>query len=148
MRRVSLLPILVVLPLLFAADRESKDPSSPPGAIRLIDGYRHERLQGIDSTVGRIWKEGGLEIRYDIGVFAGNNAASVKPADRLWAMSQVIRGKSAEIVKAKNGFVTVTFSSDPKNKAGDSPANFYAKVSNEEELAALLLITMTYPAAP
>ena len=47
---------------------------SPPGSMRLLQGYQHERLQGIDTTVGRIWKPGGPEVHYDIGQLAGNHA--------------------------------------------------------------------------
>jgi hypothetical protein len=140
MRLLVLLCVLVTLPQVSCAKEPSSNPSPPPGAIRLPEGYRHERQQGIDSTVGRIWKEGGLEIHYDIGRMAGNYAGSVKGPERVWAISQVVNGRPVEIVKAKDGRVVVTFTKDW--------ANFYAKVSGEEDLAALLAIVLTYPAAP
>ena len=34
--------------------------------MRLLEGYQHEALQGMDTQVGRIWKK-GPEVRYDIG---------------------------------------------------------------------------------
>jgi hypothetical protein len=55
-------------------------------------------------------------------------------------MSQVVNGHPVEIVKGKDGWVVVTFTKDW--------ANFYAKVGGEEDLAALLAISLTYPAAP
>src|SRR4051812_33752103 len=111
-----------------AARAPSPEPSPPPGAIRLTDGFRHERLQGIDSDVGRIVKEGGLEIRYDIGGMAGNYAGSIKGPDRVWAVNQVVNGEPVEIVKSKDGRVVATFTK--------KFANFHAKVAGEEDLAA------------
>lgn len=140
MRPLILLLVLVASPRFTAAQALSTKPSSPPGAIQLIEGYRHEPLQGIDSSVGRIWKDGGLEIRYDIGRMAGNYAASIKGPDRVWVISQVVNGQPVEIVKAKDGRVLVTFTK--------GWANFFAKVSGDEDLAVLLSIVLTYPAAP
>jgi hypothetical protein len=56
--------ILLFSSVAFAATTQ-KDP--PPGNIKLLPGYQHKTLQGIDTRVGKIWKEGGLEIKYDIG---------------------------------------------------------------------------------
>lgn len=144
MRRLMLLPVVLLPVVLLSAlvvrvPKASAEPAPPPGAIRLLEGYHHERLQGIDSTVGRIWKDGGLEIRYDIGGLAGNYAALTKASERSWAMTQVINGQSAEIVRTKDGRVIVSF---------EGNVNFFAKISNDEDLAALLTIALTYPAAP
>ncbi len=140
MRKLALLTIFLAFAQCFVAAAPASRPTPAPGAIQLIKGFRHQRLQGIDSSVGRIWKEGGLEIQYDIGQLAGNRASSVKEADREWAIDQTVNGHPVEIVKNKNGEVFVTFPEDF--------ANFYAKVANERELAAMLTITLTYPAAP
>jgi len=132
--------IIVSGALSAAAQTASSRPSPPPGAIRLPDGFRHERLQGIDSAVGRIAKEGGLDIHYDIGKLAGNYAGAIKGDDREWTVGQVVNGEPVEIVKSKSGLLTATFTK--------KFANFYAKVSGEEELATFLAIVLTYPAAP
>jgi len=34
-----------------------------PGGIKLLPGYQHKTLQGIDTRIGRIWKDGGLDIK-------------------------------------------------------------------------------------
>ena len=149
MRRMTLLAILVIFPLAIGAENSSSQPSPPPGAIQLIEGYHHRHLQGIDSRPGRIWKDGGVEISYDIGRMAGNYAANINPADRVWSVRQVVNGRSTEIVKSKDGRVFVSFPADAKKKTAENyPANFYAKVSSEEDLAVLLAIALTYPAAP
>jgi hypothetical protein len=148
MRRLILAPIFVALPLFLAATQTGKDATPLPGAIRLLDGYRHEPRQGIDSTWGSFRKEGGLEIYYDIGGLAGNYVAHIGPQERVWGISQVVNGRAVEIVKAKDGRVVVSFGADSKKATEVYPANFYAKVSNEQDLAALLAIALTYPAAP
>jgi len=43
----------------------------PPGSIRLLPGYHHRLERGIDSKLGTIWKQGGLQLHYDIGEMAG-----------------------------------------------------------------------------
>jgi len=123
----------------------------PPGGIRLLDGYHHELLHGIDSPVGRIWKEDGLEIHYDIGAMAGNWADSVPEEQQVWDRRQVVAGETARIVERKDGMVVVTFL-PPKQEQGsralqDGPANFYAKVRSRGDLVDLLLTALTYPRA-
>jgi len=138
---------LVALPLFLAAGRPATQPVSPPGAIHLPDGYHHEPRQGIDSTVGRIWKDGGLEIQYDIGALAGNYAQHIEHSDRLWSMKQVVNGRTVDIVKGKDGRVVVSFAADDRTIGENYPANFWATVSSDEDLAALLAIALTYPVA-
>ena len=140
MRALITLIVIVSGVLSVAAQTASSQPAPPPGAIRLPDGFRHERGRGIDSAVGRIAKEGGLDIRYDIGAMAGNRAAAIKGDDRGWAVKQVVNGEPVEIVKSKDGVLTVTFTK--------TLADFYAAVSGEEEIATFLAIVLTYSAAP
>ena len=59
--------------------QEKGDPS-PPGEIRLLPGYRHVVTGGIDTVTGRIWKEGGPIISYDIG-FGFSSFATPRPRD-------------------------------------------------------------------
>src|SRR5690349_13541451 len=61
----------------------------PPGGIKLLGLYSHERLQGIDTLVGRISRPGGPQVHYDIGHLAG----SVAPLESiLWTRGQVVAG--------------------------------------------------------
>ena len=131
---------ILVATLSAAAQKATSDLSPPPGAIHLPEGFRHERLQGIDTEVGRISKAGGLIIEYDIGRLAGNYAKQVEKGDRQWTIEQTINGQPVMIVKSKDGKVTATFAK--------LSANFWAKVSGEEDLAAFLAIVLTYPGAP
>lgn len=42
--------------------------------VTLLPGYRHRSERGIDTNPGRIWKENGPSIDYDIGMLSGNLA--------------------------------------------------------------------------
>ena len=35
--------------------------------MELPPGYHHETMRGVDTRTGRIWKRGGVLIRYDMG---------------------------------------------------------------------------------
>ena len=110
-----------------------------PGSIKLLDGFKHQRMQGIDSRVGKIWKENGLSIQYDIGAMAGNYAKQQRDyqADQLvWAKQQTINGARVELVLKKDRDLYVSFP--------DHSANFYGKVQKEEDLVEALLIVLTY----
>ena len=110
-----------------------------PGSIKLLDGFKHQKMQGIDSRVGKIWIENGLSIQYDIGAMAGNYAKQQREyqADQmLWAKQQTIKGAKVEVVLRKDRDLYVSFP--------DKNANFFGKVKTEEELAEALLIVLSY----
>jgi len=141
MRRLHLLTLAFAMTALAAAP--DSDPA--PGGILLLAGYQHKHEQGIDSSPGRIWKEGGLVIRYDIGGSAGNYAEHQAKAERVWTRRQVVGDRRVDIVKSKDGNVYVSFASDKDDNRGGYPANFYAAIKKDEDLADLLLIALTYP---
>src|SRR3982750_1614299 len=99
MRRLHLLALIFAMTALAAALEAAPDADPPPGGIRLLEGYQHKRERGIDSSPGRIWKEGGLVIRYDIGGLAGNYAEHQEKAERVWTRQQVVGDRRVEIVK-------------------------------------------------
>src|SRR5438045_100982 len=109
MRRLHFLALIFAMTALAAAPRAAPDADPPPGGIHLLDGYQHKREQGTDSSPGRIWKDGGLTIQYDIGGLAGNYAEGQEKADRVWMRRQVVEGRRVEIVKSKDGNVYVSF---------------------------------------
>ena len=67
--QVKVLGIGVVVVIL-GGYASSLGDSDAPGGVRLLEGYAHKQLQGIDSAVGRIANE-KLSINYDIGGMAG-----------------------------------------------------------------------------
>src|SRR5262249_42950133 len=114
------------------------EPPEGPGGIRLLPGYQHEEGRGIDTRVGRIWKKDGMEIHYDIGRLAGNYAkgkASDKDGKKLWHKEQTVAGRKIDLAMTKDRVLYVTVA---------GPSNFYATVKNDEDIADLLLMVLSY----
>ncbi len=128
------------LAMLFLATWTSPaQTETAPGSIRLLPGYRHERLSGIDSRVGKIWKQGGVEIQYDIGKMAGNYADCKScgwTRGELWRRKQIVNGQEAILffTRAKTLFVVFP----------DSQANFYATINKAQDMADMLLMLLTF----
>ncbi len=114
----------------------------PPGSIVLLEGYRHKTEQGIDSRVGRIWKDGGLEISYDIGGLAGEYANTIEAGQILWKRQQRLHGRNAVLVMNRENRLFVTFAGTDDHP----PANFFASIGSTQDLADMLLMVLTYPA--
>jgi len=107
----------------------------PPGSMRLLEGYRHERLMGIDTMVGRIWKADGPEVHYDIGTLAGNHA---RQSDmRQWSKQQTIGGRTFTLTMRSDDTLILTFD--------QGTANFFVRgIRNQEDLAEILLMLLSY----
>jgi len=54
---------------------EPSQPRLKESPVQLLPGYRYTTENGIDSSFGRIWKDGGPEINYDFGVMSGEQAS-------------------------------------------------------------------------
>ena len=91
---IAILFALVFIPLKSSAD-------SPPGSIRLLTNYKHkfDEFESTDTRIGKIWKDDGITIYYDIDELAGEWANPKKQAEYLWYKEQVI-GK--QIVRTIN----------------------------------------------
>lgn len=114
--------------------------SSPPGGIKLLDGYVHVTEQGIDTWVGRIKKEGGLDIRYDIGRLAGEYVNQCLYNNTcVWYKEQQLKGGLVKIALKNDGIIFATF---PK-----TTANFSAKVKSQEDIADFLIMILIYDEA-
>lgn len=111
------------------------------GGIRLIPGYEHEVLKGIDSLVGRIHKREGLEILYDIGGMAGNITRQVPPEKRKWTKETLVEGRNAIIMLSDDNRLFVTFLQTDTAPS----ANFFATVKSQEDVADMLLMVLGYP---
>src|ERR1017187_9791623 len=75
----------------------AQDPGGIPGGIKLLPGYKHEKLKGIDTRVGRISKDGALILGYDNGRLAGNAAKSQPKESLLWQKEQVVDGRAVQL---------------------------------------------------
>jgi|ERR1051325_4534635 hypothetical protein len=124
----------VLLPLLSSSQTPKADP--PPGPIKLLPGYQHKTERGIDTAVGRIWKEGGTTITYDIGIYAGLEIRPDQQDRNAWYKEQTINNQTVRMVLTKERALKVEFV--------ERHATFLALVPKEEDLADALLMILTY----
>jgi hypothetical protein len=138
----------LVLPVVVMAADDEAPP--PPGNIALLEGYAHEPLQGFDSIVGRIAKEGGLSISYEIGrvrqpgqlAIGGDfvdQALAVPAEARAWHAAQTIDSQPVHVTLDKQGMLYVTFP--------ESGANFSVEAKKPAQVAEALLMLLSYRAA-
>lgn len=117
--------------------KKRDNASPPPGGIKLLNGYVHTPGRGIDSTVGSIKKEGGLNIRYDIGVLAGEYADRCRRDNTcVWYKEQQLNAGLVKIALQGNGFIVATF---PR-----TTANFYTEARTDEDIAEFLIMILTF----
>jgi hypothetical protein len=133
--------------LVFCGTILAADPP-PPGALQLLPGYTHVPKQGFDSVAGEISKKDGLTIQYEIGrvrkpgAFAlggdfSDRAAGLRDAE--WLKKQVVNGQTMNVAYSKDNMLYVSFP--------ESGVNFHVKAKTPEEVAEVLLMLLTYPAA-
>ena len=125
--------------------------ADPLGGMRLLPGYQHEPLQGIDSIVGRVQKQDGLLITYEIGAVTKPGAPRLgggftdrpknTPKEQLrWYREQVVAGEPVHLAYRKDDQLMLSFP--------ERGANFSVKVTDTEQLADALLMILTYPDKP
>jgi hypothetical protein len=132
---------LAVLGILCISAGYAGDPAVP-GGIKLLPGYAHQKLKGIDSRVGRISKNGGVRFQYDLGGLGWGNLVNnvLKDKDNLlWSREQVIDGRIVQLAMTKDRTLNVTF---PETRA-----NFYGTARSEEDVADMLLMVLSYAPA-
>jgi hypothetical protein len=129
----------------------------PYGGIRLLDGYRFERSHTFDTINGVITKTGGLRIEFESGINEGYAVEAKNKTKYIWYREQTINGHKVMFALAKRGVTPwkpeVTRNPTPSNVlmvtfpgriVPDQAANFYAEVANEQEIADMLLMVLTF----
>lgn len=117
--------------------------------IRLLPGYVHQPLQGIDSLVGKISKNGGLEIEYEMGpvpekgapITGGsffNQALKVPEERRLWMKEQMVDGQNFSLAYSKDRRLLISTSSATQG------INFSARAESADEITDVLLMVLTF----
>ena len=117
------------------------------GGMKLLPGYKHQPLRGIDSIVGEIKKDGGLRITYEIGAIPKPGAprlgGSFSDRPKLipiqnvrWYREQIVNGQPVHLAYRKDN-VLVSF---PKKGM-----NMSVTVRSADEMAVALLMILTYP---
>ena len=117
-----------------------------PATMVLLPGYQHAPVPTPrDSRNGRIWKDQGLSISYQAGGLAGNRVNG--NPNLLWSKEMTVRGNRVQIGMTRDRMLIVVLSSPtppPEVPGSALPANFYATVNTEEDIADMLLMVMTY----
>src|ERR1039457_3890436 len=84
---------LAVFGILCISCGHAGEPNTP-GGIKLLPAYKHEKMKGIDTRIGKVWKDGGLSFQYDIGRGAGNAVQGLEKNTLLWSKEQVVEGRT------------------------------------------------------
>jgi hypothetical protein len=124
-----------------AQGRMDRD-QSPPTGITLLPGYNHERFRTADSASGRIWKDQGLEIRYERGLGTANRVE--RAFNLLWSKEQIAGTNRTQVALTKDRVLLVTFSVVGMTGGSSGPINFYATVRTEEDVAEALVIILGF----
>lgn len=116
---------------------QNPSPAPPPRNIKMLPGYVHTPGRGIDTAIGKISKENGLEIFYDIGPMAGAPAlGAIHTKEKfLWIKELEVNGQPLTIAYRKDQAIYANFGYF---------ANFMAVIKTDEELADFLIMIMTY----
>jgi hypothetical protein len=124
-----------------------------PAGMVLLPGYKHETVATPrDSRQGRIWKESGLEIIYQYSGMAGGRISGYDLTP-LWSKELTAdKGTRIEIQLSTDRRLIVRFVRAPnaqeRLRSGDFPAYFSAQVRNEEDIAEMLMMVMTFRPSP
>lgn len=118
--------------------KETVTLTPPPGNMRLLPGYTHKKLSGVDAAYGYISRE-GVRVDYIIGGTAGNGVNLQKGEKIVWWLEQTINKRKFIVVRTENR-IYVTFT--------ELYANFIADVKNENEAMQVLLMVLTFKDEP
>lgn len=110
--------------------------SAARSPVVLLPGYRIQIVKGIDTFGAVIWKEHGMAIDFSRGMYLEDPVSSEKESHILWKQEQSINGKKVQCVYTKSHQLIVNFP--------ELHAYFYARIHSRQELAEMLLMTVTY----
>ena len=149
---LSLLIVVCLLVLPAAAQKRTF------GNIRLLEGYKSEQGPGVDALIGLIARDGGLTIHFESGLQQGYWADPKERRKYIWYREQVVNGHRVMLALTEPGVGTVWKPEKPRSpKNGkvlmitfpgtfgpDDATNFWAEVTNEQEIADMMLMVLTF----
>lgn len=130
--------VYIVAAVLYTTCLAGSQPISVPHpfSITLLPGYQQQSGRSLDSTVGTVWKEGGLKIEYDVaGVWTDCKTCGWTDGE-VWRKTQYVNHQKMVVVFTKSKRLVVSFP--------DSQANFHATIRNESDIADVLLMLSTF----
>lgn len=142
--------VCVVCVVLIGSSAVTAQTPLPGGfEIRLLPGYAHEPLRGIDSIVGKIGKKDGLQIQYEMGPIPApgfprvgghfvNQASLVPVKDRAWFKEQNTGSRTVYIAYGKDNQLVISSTSTTEG------INFHTVAKTPEEVADAILMAVTF----
>lgn len=141
-----------------AVSEKRQTLDEPYGKLRMLDGFKYKRAKGSDTIGGRIYKDGGLSIEFESGLSEGYAADPKNKGRYIWYREQQINGNKVFLALTTHGAGTTWQAENPRQLPSrrvmivtfpgrfgpDDAANFYAEVANEEEVAEMLLMVLTF----
>ena len=118
------------------------------GMVKAPKGYLHKRTGTKDSQMGQITDDQGkLTIYYDIGVMAGTHMHPKLKSDCLWYKEQIINAHkvfSGLMNKDGKKLLLVTITEEGSKDSSQFPANFWAYVNGNGDIAEVSRIVLSY----
>jgi hypothetical protein len=134
----------------FAQSEAAPEASYVPAGVLIFPGYTHQFLPTIDTTHGRISKEDGLSITYNLDKYSSISTAADLDEDYVWSRSQQQDDRRLFVALDGDGVLHVKFLYEnggfrPRNGgAMDFVAEFYGSVENDEDIAEFLIMVLGY----
>src|SRR6266850_4819184 len=75
----------------------------PYVGIRLLDGYKYQRISNFDTINGVIYKDGGLRIEFEAGISEGYAVSSKDKANYMWFREQMVNGHRVFLALTESG---------------------------------------------
>ena len=117
------------------------------GTFEAPAGFHFEHTGTLDSFRGSLTREAdGFTISFDIGSMAGTHMGESRQRDCTFYRSHRVSGIPAftGIQRASAGMKITTSIYDPAHPGTPAPANFWADIKSESDIADFLLIVSTY----
>ena len=138
--------VLVLVCAIVAGDRHTTEQSQPApdgSPVRLLPGYQHAPSAGVDAVGGRIWRDGGPEIYYNIGFSVGELARGYSKQNPTVPLTVLESPATGEMV------VALDDAHDAMVVSVDHHANFDARhVRSRRDVVDVLLMANTVPRLP
>jgi hypothetical protein len=114
------------------------------GKLTLPPKFKIERTGTIDSDKGEISGPRRFVVHYDVGFMAGTHMSPEQGKTCLWYMEHTIGGAPAytgvRTLHGRREIVTTIWTRDLTTE----PANFWAEIRNEQDVATFMAIVSTY----
>jgi hypothetical protein len=143
--------LFLTLLLFSTAATAAKKKDSPPFRIRLLPGYHHKTLQGIDTTVGQISKPHALLIEYDLGNLPVTSATAerqIRPPREWIRQCTWINDEASSVTGDTDVTCSVDVDDDGHKKrlfvSFPDGATFWARVKNKRQISEMLQMVLTY----